>query len=149
MRQEPPHDEAEYSMARPAPERQASRLLWFRERGYRNIGRLAQLEEMPPKVVEKLLCRAISTLVARSYSREWICETFMLTAEQLAEAVKAPPFGPEFEPISLEWPRPPPPPVVLVELISERALVAELQAQLQEPEANSMKASALPAPPWR
>ena len=127
-----PHDEAAYSIARLAPERQASRLLWFRERGYRNIGRLAQLEEMPPKVVEKLLCRAISTLVARGYSREWICQSFALTAEQLAAAVEAPPFGAEFEPITLDWPRPPPPPVVLVEVISEHALVGELQALLKE-----------------
>jgi hypothetical protein len=130
-----PHDEAAYSMARLAPERQASRLLWFRERGYRNIGRLAQLEELPLQLVEQLLARAISTLVARGYGREWICQTFALTDGQLAAAVEAPPFGAEFEPITLEWPPPPPPPVVLVEVITDGQLISELSKLLQaEPE---------------
>jgi hypothetical protein len=90
-----------------SPEEQAAALLFFRERGCTSVRRLAELEALPVAVVETALCRALSTLVARGYPPQWLCETFTLTPEQLERAAKAPVFGPEFEPRGV-WRWPPP-----------------------------------------
>jgi hypothetical protein len=129
-----------------SPEEQAATLLFFRERGCRSVRRLAELEALPVAVVETALCRALSTLVARGYSAEWLCETFTLTSEQLARAQKAPPFGEAFDPLG--WWRWPPPQGRAASLaekepttapLDEAALIAELSELLQE------KPEALPA----
>ncbi len=130
---------------RVTPEGLAASLLFFRECGCTSERRLAELEELPLALVGTLLCRALSTLVARGYKKEWVCATLTLKPEQLARASLAPPFGPEFQPNSLLWPpeareRHPAPrprqeaPATSGETgtIDEAALIAELAALLQE-----------------
>jgi hypothetical protein len=85
-------------------EEQAAFLLFRRELGETSVARLARGALLPVAVVEEMLCRALSTLLARGCPAEFLCDTFSLSQAQLARAAKAPPFGPEFEPRSLWWP---------------------------------------------
>lgn len=77
----------------------AARLLFHREHGFTSAKRLAAASELPLERVELLLCRGLSTLSARGWSAEELCETFTLTPEQFGRAVQAPTFGASFRPL--------------------------------------------------
>jgi hypothetical protein len=95
----PPEDE------QLSPERQAALLLFARERGATSVRRLALAAGLPVPLVEARICSALSTLLARGYSREFLCEKFSVTAEQLERASRAPALGDAFQPtFGFLWP---------------------------------------------
>ena len=46
------------------------------------------------------MCRGLSTLIARGYAAEELCETYRVTPEQLARAALVPIFSGRFEPLT-------------------------------------------------
>jgi hypothetical protein len=46
------------------------------------------------------MCRGLSTLIARGYPAEELCETYRVTPEQLSRASMVPIFSSIFEPLA-------------------------------------------------
>jgi hypothetical protein len=46
------------------------------------------------------MCRGLSTLLARGYPAEDLCETYRVTPEQLSRAATVPVFSNTFEPLA-------------------------------------------------
>ena len=81
------------------PEVQAARLLHCRCLGIVSVRRLAAEAGLPVERTELLMCRGLSTLIARGYPAEELCETYRVTAEQLSRASMVPVFSGRFEPL--------------------------------------------------
>ena len=79
-------------------EAQAARLLHLRERGFTTVRLLAAEAGIPVERAELLMCRGLSTLLARGYPAEELCETYQLTKQQLNLAAAAPAFSSTFKP---------------------------------------------------
>lgn len=62
--------------------------------------RLAAEAGLPVERTELLMCRGLSTLVARGYPAEELCEIYRVTPEQLSRAAMVPVFSTIFEPIA-------------------------------------------------
>ena len=82
------------------PEVQAARLLHCRCLGTVSVRRLAAEAGLPVERIELLMCRGLSTLIARGYPAEELCETYRVTPEQLARASIVPVFSGRFEPLA-------------------------------------------------
>jgi hypothetical protein len=82
------------------PEAQAARLLHCRSLGIISVRRLASEARLPVERAELLMCRGLSTLIARGYPAEELCETYRLTPEQLSRAATVPVFSSMFEPLT-------------------------------------------------
>jgi len=82
------------------PEVQAARLLHCRCLGIISVRRLAAEAGLPVERTELLMCRALSTLIARGYPAEELCETYRVTPEQLSRASMVPVFSGRFEPLA-------------------------------------------------
>ena len=81
-------------------EAQAARLLHRRELGFTSIRLLAAEMGLPAERAELLMCRGLSTLLARGYPAEDLCETYRVTPEQLSRAATVPVFSNTFEPLA-------------------------------------------------
>src|SRR5215813_13190134 len=81
-------------------EAQAARLLHRREFGFTSVRLLASEMGLPVERAELLMCRGLSTLLARGYPVEELCETYRVTPEQLSRASMVPVFSTRFEPLS-------------------------------------------------
>lgn len=81
------------------PESQAARLLHCRYLGIISVRRLAAEAGLPVERTELLMCRGLSTLIARGYPAEELCETYHVTSEQLSRAAAVPVFSSMFEPL--------------------------------------------------
>src|SRR5215471_16399530 len=81
------------------PEVQAARLLHCRYLGIVSVRRLAAEAGLPVERTELLMCRGLSTLIARGYPAEELCETYRVTPEQLSRASIMPVFSGRFEPL--------------------------------------------------
>ena len=81
-------------------EAQAARLLHRRELGFTSIRLLAAETGLPVERAELLLCRGLSTLLARGYPAEHLCDTYRVTPEQLLRAATLPSFSSMFEPLA-------------------------------------------------
>jgi hypothetical protein len=93
--------EAELKFGDLTPEVQAARLLQCRRLGIVSIRRLAAEAGLPVERTELLMCRGLSTLIARGYPAEELCETYRVTPEQLSRASMMPAFSGRFEPLSV------------------------------------------------
>ncbi len=82
-----------------SPEAQAARLLHCRHLGIISVKRLAAEADLPVERIELLMCRGLSTLIARGYPAEELCETYRVTPEQLSRAAMLPGFSSIFEPL--------------------------------------------------
>ena len=82
------------------PEAQAARLLRCRYLGNVSVSRLATEMGLPVERAELLMCRGLSTLIARGYPAEDLCETYHLTPEQLSRAATVPVFSSTFQPLT-------------------------------------------------
>ena len=82
------------------PEVQAARLLHCRSLGIVSVRRLAAEAGLPVERTELLMCRGLSTLIARGYPAEELCETYRVTPEQLSRASMMPVFSGRFEPLA-------------------------------------------------
>jgi hypothetical protein len=82
------------------PEVQAARLLHCRCLGIVSVRRLAAEAGLPVERTELLMCRGLSTLIARGYPAEELCETYRVTPAQLARASMVPVFSERFEPLA-------------------------------------------------
>jgi len=82
------------------PEVQAARLLHCRRLGIVSVRRLAAVAGLPVERTELLMCRGLSTLIARGYPAEELCETYRVTPEQLSLASMMPVFSGRFEPLA-------------------------------------------------
>ena len=80
-------------------EAQAARLLHRRERGVTTVSLLAAEAGIPIERAELLMCRGLSTLLARGYPAEELCETYHLTEQQLNLAATVPVFSSTFKPL--------------------------------------------------
>jgi len=78
----------------------AARLLHRRELGFTSVRRLAAEMGLPLERAELLMCRGLSTLLARGYPAEDLCETYHLTPGQLSRAATTPVFSNAFEPLA-------------------------------------------------
>ena len=83
-----------------SPEAQAARLLHCRHLGIISVRRLAEGAGLPVERTELLMCRGLSTLIARGYPAEELCETYRVTPEQLSRASMVPVFSGRFEPLA-------------------------------------------------
>ena len=81
------------------PEAQAARLLHCRYLGIISVHRLATEAGLPIERTELLMCRGLSTLIARGYPAEELCETYRVTPEQLSRAAAVPAFSSAFKPL--------------------------------------------------
>ena len=81
-------------------EAQAARLLHRRELGLTSVHLLAAEVGLPFERAELLMCRGLSTLVARGYAAEDLCETYRVTPQQLSRAATVPAFSSTFEPLA-------------------------------------------------
>ena len=81
-------------------EAQAARLLHRRKLGVASVRCLAAEMGLPVVRAELLLCRALSTLLARGYPAEDLCETYRVTPEQLSRVATVPAFSSTFEPLA-------------------------------------------------
>ena len=81
-------------------EAQAARLLHRRELGFTSVRLLAAEMGLPFERAELLLCRGLSTLLARGYPAEDLCETYRVTPEQLSRVALVPAFSGAFEPLA-------------------------------------------------
>jgi hypothetical protein len=80
-------------------EAQAARLLHRREHGFTSVGLLAVEMGLPVDRAALLMCRGLSTLLARGYPAEHLCDTYRVTPEQLSRAATVPSFSGVFEPL--------------------------------------------------
>ena len=83
-----------------SPEAQAARLLHCRCLGIISVHRLAAEAGRPVERAELLMCRGLSTLIARGYAAEELCATYHLTPEQLQRVARVPIFSEVFRPLS-------------------------------------------------
>jgi hypothetical protein len=83
-----------------SPEAQAARLLHCRCLGIISVRRLAAEAGLPIERADLLMCRGLSTLIARGYPAEELCETYRITPEQLSRAAIVPVFSAAFQPLS-------------------------------------------------
>ena len=81
-------------------EAQAARLLQRRELGFTSVRLIATEMGRPVERAELLICRGLSTLLARGYPAEDLCETYRVTPEQLSRAATVPGFSSTFEPLA-------------------------------------------------
>ena len=81
-------------------EAQAARLLHRRELGFTSVRLLAAEMGVPVERAELLMCRGLSTLLARGYPAENLCDTYRVTPEQLSRAATVPSFSSMFEPLA-------------------------------------------------
>jgi len=81
-------------------EAQAARLLHRREFGFTSVRLLAAEMGLPVERAELLMCRGLSTLLARGYPVEDLCERYRVTPEQLSRAATVPTFSATFEPLA-------------------------------------------------
>jgi hypothetical protein len=81
-------------------EAQAARLLHRRELGFTSFRLLAAETGLSVERAELLLCRGLSTLLARGYPAEDLCETYRVTRQQLSRVATLPAFSSAFEPIA-------------------------------------------------
>ena len=81
-------------------EAQAARLLHRRELGFTSVRLLAAEMGLPVERAALLMCRGLSTLLARGYPAENLCETYRVTPEQLSQAATVPSFSSMFEPLA-------------------------------------------------
>ena len=81
-------------------EAQAARLLQRRQQGIISVRELAVTTGLAAERVELLICRGLSTLIARGYPAEDLCATYHLTPEQLSRAATVPVFSNTFEPLA-------------------------------------------------
>jgi hypothetical protein len=81
-------------------EAQAARLLHRRELGLTSVQLLAEEVGLPVERAALLMCRGLSTLLARGYPAEDLCETYRVTPEQLSRAATVPVFSNTFEPLA-------------------------------------------------
>ena len=81
-------------------EAQAARLLHRRELGFTSVRLLAAETGLPIERAELLRCRGLSTLLARGYPAEDLCETYRVTPEQLSRVALVPAFSNAFEPLA-------------------------------------------------
>ena len=81
-------------------EAQAARLLHRRGLGFVSVRRLAAEMGLPAERAELLMCRGLSTLLARGYPAEDLCETYRITPEQLSRVATVPAFSSTFEPLA-------------------------------------------------
>ena len=81
-------------------EAQAARLLHRRGLGFVSVRRLAAEMGLPAERAELLMCRGLSTLLARGYPAEDLCETYRVTLEQLSWVATVPAFSSTFEPLA-------------------------------------------------
>ena len=80
-------------------EAQAARLLHRRELGFTSVRLLAAEMGLPIERAELLLCRGLSTLLARGYPAEDLCETYRVTPEQLSRVGTVLAFSSTYEPL--------------------------------------------------
>ena len=97
---EPSGDNTELTFGDLSPEAQAARLLHCRYLGITSVRRLAVEAGLPIERTELLMCRGLSTLVARGYPAEELCEIYRVTPDQLSRAAMVPVFSSVFEPLS-------------------------------------------------
>jgi hypothetical protein len=83
-----------------SPEAQAARLLHCRYLGIISVRRLAAEAGLPIERTELLMCRGLSTLIARGYPAEELCEIYRVTPDQLSRAARVPVFSSIFQPLS-------------------------------------------------
>ena len=81
-------------------EAQAARLLRYRQRGFASLRAVAAEMGLPVERAELLMCRGLSTLLARGYPAEDLCETYRVTPEQLWRVATVPAFSSAFEPLA-------------------------------------------------
>jgi hypothetical protein len=81
-------------------EAQAARLLHRRELGFTSVRLLAAEMGLPVERAELLMCRGLSTLLARGYPVEELCETYRVTPAQLSRVATVPAFSSTFS----HWP---------------------------------------------
>ena len=81
-------------------EAQAARLLHRRELGFTSVHLLAEEAGLPFERAELLMCRGLSTLLARGYPAEDLCETYRVTPQQLSRAATVPAFSSTLEPLA-------------------------------------------------
>ena len=81
-------------------EAQAARLLHRRELGFTSVRLLAAEMGLPVERAELLICRGLSTLLARGYPAEDLCETYRVTPEQVSRVATVPAFSSAFEPLA-------------------------------------------------
>jgi hypothetical protein len=80
-------------------EAQAARLLHRRELGF-SVRHFAAEMGLPVERAGILMCRGLSTLLARGYPAEDLCETYRVTLEQLSRVATVPAFSSMFEPLA-------------------------------------------------
>ena len=78
----------------------AARVLHRRELGFTSVRLLAAETGLPVERTELLICRALSTLLARGYPAEDLCETYRVTPKQLSRVATVPAFSSAFEPLA-------------------------------------------------
>ena len=98
--QQKPARDTELKFEDLTPEVQAARLLHCRRLGIVSVRRLAAEAGLPVERTELLMCRGLSTLIARGYPAEELCETYRVTPEQLSRASLVPIFSTRFEPLA-------------------------------------------------
>jgi hypothetical protein len=81
-------------------EAQAARLLHRRELGCTSVRLVAAEMGLPVERAELLMCRGLSTLLARGYPAEELCETYRVTPEQLSRVATVPAFSSTFAPLA-------------------------------------------------
>ena len=81
-------------------EAQAARLLRRRELGFTSVRLLAEEVGLPVERAALLICRGLSTLLARGYPAEDLCDTYRVTPEQLSRAATVPVFSNTFAPVA-------------------------------------------------
>ena len=98
-REAPPADGAAFSA-----EAQAARLLRRREQGFTSVRLVAAEVGLPVERAELLMCRGLSTLLARGYPAEELCETYRVTPKQLSRVAAVPAFSSTFAPLASSAP---------------------------------------------
>ena len=81
-------------------EAQAARLLHRRELGFTSVRLVAAEVGLPVERAKLLMCRGLSTLLARGYPAEELCETYRVTLEQLSRVAAMPAFSSTFAPLA-------------------------------------------------
>lgn len=81
-------------------EAQSARLLHRRELGFTSVRLVAAEMGLPVERAELLICRGLSTLLARGYPAEELCETYRVTPEQLSRVATVPAFSSTFTPLA-------------------------------------------------
>lgn len=81
-------------------EAQAARLLQWRRERFTSIRDLAVTTGLAVERVELLMCRGLSTLIARGYPAEELCATYNVTPEQLMRVATVPVFSNIFKPLA-------------------------------------------------